>query len=143
MIKRLGDISRNSMYQSITTIKLDYIKCDLIIILVMFKVYSDYQWLSIFQSRIRDCLKHSSSQNVLCGSYIAKFTPNLFWLIYSTRTKNVNVTIFKINIKAHYFLLLSTYNSQHIILTLRQKKLFGNRCRSNDLPKINRKCAEN
>ena len=43
MIKRLGDISRNSMYQSITTIKLDYIKCDLIIILVMFKVYSDYQ----------------------------------------------------------------------------------------------------
>ena len=103
MIKRLGDISLNSMYQSITTIRLDYIKCDLTIILVMFKVYSDYQWLSIFQSRIRDCLKHSSSQNVLCGSYIAKFTPNLFWLIYSASTKNVNVTIFKINIKAHIF----------------------------------------
>ena len=34
--------------------------------------------------------------------------------------------------KAHHFYLLSTYNSEHIILISSQKKLYGNKCKSNE-----------
>ena len=69
----------------------------------------------------------------------------IFFDSYSANTKKYQCYHLKNkfnHIKAQYFQLLSTHNLQHIILT-QSKKLHENRCRSNDPPKINRKCAEN
>ena len=59
---------------------------------------------------------------------------HIFFDSYSANTKNQykHVKNKCYHIKAHNFELLSTYNSQHIILTSSQKKLYENRCRSND-----------